>query len=147
VQSERAVGIERMLLLVGLIERSFHDQTLDQLDTLLHPDLIVHGPVPMEQGAEGFKRSLAATRLAFPDITITIEASAAQEGLVFRRWHMLGTHEGTFLGVPPTGRRVELSGIDLERLDEDRIVEHWSFWDRMALAQQLGVATIPGPAA
>jgi predicted ester cyclase len=144
VNDQRSPGIERVFLLVSLIEQSFHDRTLDQLDSLLDPDLIVHGPFPMEQGADGFRRSLAATRLGFPDIEITIEAGAVLESLVFRKWQMVGTHQGTFLGIDPTGRRVKLSGVDIERIEDDRIVEHWSYWDRMSLAEQLGVATIPG---
>ena len=54
---------------------------------------------------------------------IKIEASASQESLVFRRWSMTGTHEGPFLGMPPTGRKVRLSGVDIERLQKGRIVE------------------------
>jgi steroid delta-isomerase-like uncharacterized protein len=137
-------GIEGVFALVGLIEKSFHGHTLDQLDALLDPHLVVHGPVPMEQGAEAFKRSLAMTRQAFPDMKITIEAGAAHEGLVFRRWSMNGTHRGTFLGIPPTGRPVVLSGVDIERLEGGRIVEHWTYWDRLSLAEQLGIPIPPG---
>jgi steroid delta-isomerase-like uncharacterized protein len=137
-------GFEAIFALVGLVERSFHRHTDEQLDVLLHPDLVVHAPVPMEQGAEAFKRALASTREAFPDMEIQIEASAVQEGLVFRRWSMTGTHQGVFLGIPATGRKVALSGVDIERLDKGRIVEHWTYWDRMSLADQLGLAPSPG---
>ena len=135
--------MERAFLLVGLIERSFHDQALDQLDSLLDPNLVVDGRFPMEQGAEAFKRTLASTAQAFPDMHIEIEDGAMHEGLVFRRWRMTGTHEGTFLGIAPTGRRVQLSGVDVERIQDDRIVEHWTYWDRMSLAEQLGATGVP----
>lgn len=131
-------GLEGVFALVGLIERSFHEHTLEQLAALLDPDLVVHAPMPIEQGADAFKRSLASTRQAFPDMRITIQAGAAHEGLVFRRWSMTGTHQGTFLGVPPTGRTVTLTGVDVERLVNGKIVEHWPYWDRMSLAEQLG---------
>jgi predicted ester cyclase len=75
----------------------------------------------MEQGAEAFKRRLASTREAFPDMKITIEARAAHEGLVFRHWSMKGTHRGTFLGIQPTGRSVTLSGVDIERRENGRV--------------------------
>jgi steroid delta-isomerase-like uncharacterized protein len=135
--------LEQALMLVGLIERSFHDQAVDQLDSLLDPNMIVHGPFPMEQGAEAFKRTLAATRRAFPDMRIQIEAGAVREGLVFRRWRMTGTHEAEFLGIAPTGRSVQLSGVDIERIENGRIVEHWTYWDRLSLAEQLGVSGVP----
>ena len=148
-EGQWAPGIEGVFSLVGLIEKSFHRHSVDQLDALLDPDLVVHGPVSMEQGAAGFKRSLAMTREAFPDMEINIEAGAAHEGLVFRRWSMSGTHTGTFLGIAPTGHKVVLSGVDVERLVGGRIVEHWTYWDRMSMAEQLGIASLPempGPA-
>lgn len=91
----------------------------------------------MEQGAAAFKRALASTRQAFPDLDVKVEASAAHEGLVFRRWSMTGTHQGQFLGIAATGRKVALSGVDVKRLEHGRIVEHWTYWDRLSLAEQL----------
>jgi steroid delta-isomerase-like uncharacterized protein len=136
-------GFDGVFALAGLSERSFHEHSLEQLDALLDPNLVVHAPIPFEQGAEGFKRALLATREAFPDLRVTIEARAAQDGLVFRRWSMTGTHLETFLGVAATGRKIALYGVDIERLEHGKIVEHWSFWDRMSLAEQLGLASLP----
>lgn len=138
-------GLEAVFALVGLTGKSFHEHTEEELDALLDPNLVVHGPIPMKQGAEAFKRALASTREAFPDLEIKIEASASHEDLMFRRWSMTGTHSGTFLGMPPTGRSVVLSGVDIERLNNGRIVEHWTYWDRLSLAEQLGLP--PPPAA
>jgi steroid delta-isomerase-like uncharacterized protein len=133
-------GFEAVFALVGLIERSFHEHSLEQLDALLDPNLVVHAPVPMEQGAEAFKHALATTREAFPDMKIEIEAGAAHEGLMFRRWSMTGTHQGTFLGFPATGRKIVLAGVDIERLANGKIVEHWTYWDRLSLLEQLGLS-------
>jgi hypothetical protein len=70
-------GLEGVFALVGLTERSFHEHSLEEVDALLDPNLVVHAPVHMEQGAEAFKHTLASTREAFPDMKITIEARAA----------------------------------------------------------------------
>jgi steroid delta-isomerase-like uncharacterized protein len=137
-------GFDGIFALVGLSERSFHEHTLEQLDALLDPNLVIHAPFPIEQGAEGFKRALASTREAFPDIRITIEGRAAHEGLLFRWWSMSGTHLGTFLGVAPTGRQISLGGVDVERLENGKVVEHWTFWDRLSFAEQLGLHSLPG---
>ena len=132
-------GFEAVFGLGGLIEKSFHEHSLEQLDVLLHPNLVVHAPIPMEQGAEAFKRALASTREAFPDMKIHIEAGATQEGFMFRHWSMRGTHRAAFLGLPATGRTIALTGVDIERLENGKIVEHWTFWDRMSLIEQLGL--------
>jgi predicted ester cyclase len=55
-----------------------------------------------------------------------------------------GTHEGEFMGIPPTGRRVSMSLIDIVRISEGRVVEHWSVGDNLGMMQQLGVIPQPG---
>ena len=49
-----------------------------------------------------------------------------------------GTHEGEFMGIPPTGRRVSIGLIDIVRISEGRVVEHWSMGDNLGMMQQLG---------
>ena len=54
-----------------------------------------------------------------------------------------GTHEGELLGIPPTGKPVEITGFDLFRIEGDRIAEMWQNWDTLGLMQQVGA--IPAP--
>jgi steroid delta-isomerase-like uncharacterized protein len=126
--------------LLTLIESGFNSDDLDRLDAVLHPDLVVHAPIPAGTGREDFKETLAAIRRGFPDGHITIEDLAVEPDRVFRRWTFQGTHRGDFIGIPATGRTVRMSGVDVERFQGGVIVEHWSFWDRLQLLEQLGVA-------
>ena len=131
---------ERNLVsLLHLIEHGFNGDRLDLLDEVLAEDLQVHGPVPVEPGREGLKSALRAIRAAFPDSHVTIDDLAFGGETIYRRWTIGGTHTGGFFGIEPTGRRIQISGVDVDRFDGGLVVEHWSFWDRAELLGQLGV--------
>jgi predicted ester cyclase len=84
---------------------------------------------------------LATIAAAFPDLRMA-EADSLREGeKVAFRWILSGTHEGEFMGVAPTGRRVEAMGMDIVRLADGEIVEHWGEFDAMGLLRQMGVVS------
>lgn len=75
---------------------------------------------------------------AFPDAHISIEACIAEGDSVVSRWVFTGTHKNVFQGVPPTGRAVQFSGIEFNRVVDGQIVDHWSQFDLAGLLQQIG---------
>jgi predicted ester cyclase len=74
---------------------------------------------------------------AFSDIEITVEQTIAEGEWVASRWIARMTHRGDQLGVPATGRRVEVSGMSMGRFHGDKMVEGWNNWDQMALMEQI----------
>jgi hypothetical protein len=72
-------------------------------------------------------------------------AAEAEADLVAQRIRSEGTHTGVFQGLPPTNRRVEFSGLELNRFVEGRVAEHWFQLDALGLLQQLGLIVLPGP--
>jgi steroid delta-isomerase-like uncharacterized protein len=94
------------------------------------------GPVPDPERVE---RGSAALAEAFPDLR-TAEADSVKDGdKVAFRWLLSGTHEGEFMGVAPTGRRVEAMGMDIVRLADGEIVEHWGEFDAVGLLRRMGI--------
>jgi steroid delta-isomerase-like uncharacterized protein len=84
-------------------------------------------------------RGFAAMAEAFPDLRM-IEADSIRDGdKVAFRWLLSGTHEGEFMGVAPTGRRVEAMGMDIVRLADGEIVEHWGEFDAVGLLRMMGI--------
>jgi predicted ester cyclase len=81
----------------------------------------------------------------FPDLQLTVEDAVGQGDLVAQRVHFAGTHTGVFQGLPPTRRKVEFSGLELNRFVDGRVAEHWFQLDALGLLQQLGLAVVPGP--
>ncbi len=81
-------------------------------------------------------------RAAFPDFGIAIEELVAEGDTVAVRSTLHGTHQGEFLGVPPTGRRMAVAGMEFYRLAEGRIIERWAMVDLPGLLQQLGTPAL-----
>jgi predicted ester cyclase len=109
-------------------------------DEILAPGCIHHAPAPLAPGAEGMKRWVRALRLAFPDLCALVEDAVAEGDRVVQRMAWSGTHTGEFLGLPPTGRRVNWQLVAIQRLGPDgRCTEHWLSWDQLGLLRQLDV--------
>jgi steroid delta-isomerase-like uncharacterized protein len=99
------------------------------------------GPTPDPALLE---RGFATLHQAFPDIRIAEADSLREEDKAAFRWLMGGTHRGEFLGVAPTGEWIEAMGMDIVRIAEGEIVEHWGEFDVMGMLRQLGVIEPPG---
>jgi steroid delta-isomerase-like uncharacterized protein len=96
------------------------------IDEMLAEDAIVHRlgePGQDVRGPAAFKPFFARLQAAFTDIEITVEQTIAEDDWVASRWTARMTHRGDQLGVPPTGRRVEVSGMSMGRVVGDKIVE------------------------
>ena len=131
---------ESFFPLVRLVEEGFNRGRVELLDEFVHPDLVEHSSNPlMGTGLEAMKQRLVAVREAFPDAHLDIEDLAASADKVWWRWRFTATHQGELMGVPPTGKHIETTGASVERIADGKIVEHWSFSDRLALWDQLGV--------
>ena len=113
---------------------------LGLLDTLIGAAYVDHNPAPGQAaGAAGVKSRIETLRGAFPDLRYTLEEVIAEGDLVAARYSWRGTHKGeAFLGIPPSGKSILVRGMDLFRLREGRIVEHWDNVDELGMLTQLG---------
>lgn len=119
----------------------------DRFDEVVAADAVDHDPqrpFPDDRGAEAARKTAEMFLAAFPDTAYTIEQQVAEGDLVVTRWSARGTHEGELMGIPPTQKSVEVSGIAIDRFSDGKIVESWGNWDTIGLMQQLGA--IPAPA-
>jgi steroid delta-isomerase-like uncharacterized protein len=115
---------------------------------LIASDFVGHVSLPIGEihGPEGVKRYFATLREAFPDLHFTIEDQIAEGDRAVTRWTARGTHTGEFRGVPPTGKQVRVTGININRVADGKVVEGWLHLDELGLLQQLGVQPRPGQA-
>ena len=122
-------------------EEIFNGGNLDLADELYASDYVLHDPSLPEDltGPEGIKRYAAMTLGAFPDIRVAVEDQVAEGDKVVSRWTATGTHTGDLMGIPPTGRRVEISGVTINRFSGGKIAEDWYQSDDLGMMQQLGV--------
>jgi len=120
---------------------------LDAVADLLSSDFVDHAAPPgFPPGLEGAKQVFVMYRSAFPDFRLSVGDVIAEGDKVVVRWVTQGTHQGELMGIPPTGKRVTVTGIDLFRVAGGKIAEHWAEFDMMGMMQQLGVIPAPGQA-
>ncbi|MFN8590953.1 MAG: ester cyclase [Thermomicrobiales bacterium] len=91
------------------------------------------------QGREGFKAQWRQWMDAFPDLHFAIEEMVAEGDTVVARWTLTGTHQGPFLGIAPTGRKIRVAGMSLDHLRDGILVSGFDGWDNYGLRQQLGI--------
>ena len=109
------------------------------------PDYVGYVPgAPAPLDAAGWAAFMGAFTTAFPDAQISVDGSIEERDMVASRWTITGTHRGDFQGVPPTGRQVTMAGIDISRVVDGKIAEHWAQFDVIGVLQQIGA--IPAPA-
>jgi steroid delta-isomerase-like uncharacterized protein len=113
-------------------------------------DFVEHESLPVPgAGVEGFRQFFTMLRAAFPDFQVAVDDLIAEGDQVVARVTLRGTHRGPFLQVPPTGRQVAMDVIDVVRLADGKIAEHWGVADNLTLLRQVGAIGEPaqGPPA
>ena len=117
----------------------------DAFADLLADDFVEHEELPGgASGREAPKELFAMLRAAFPDMHWTAEDVLPSGDKVVARVRVTGTHQGDFMGIPASGRSIDVGVIDIIRFGDDGLGhEHWGIFDQMTMMQQLGVA--PGP--
>jgi steroid delta-isomerase-like uncharacterized protein len=127
-----------------LITEGWNGRNFAVIDELCSADFTMHDPSAphLANGPEAAKAYIGALVSAFPDLHMQIHDLFAEADRVSLRWSAEGTHQGDFNGIPPTNRRICVSGQAIYRIANGRIEEDWIIVDTYGMLQQLGV--IPG---
>jgi steroid delta-isomerase-like uncharacterized protein len=132
--------------------RRFHDAVnsgdaeliAKTIDEVVKPDVRIGTPLPIDApGAQALKQVWATLLRAYPDLHVAVEDLIAEGDKVVCRNVVTGTHQGEYLGLPPTGRPVTYNEIFIFRFEGGRIAETWGVVDLLAQLRQLGA--VPGP--
>lgn len=127
------------------VEEVINQGKMDAAKKFVWEDVVEQVPLPGQgPGLEGLKDILRAMRSAFPDLDFSIKEQIAEGDKVSSRFEWTGAHQGEFLGVPATGRRVRVWGVVIDRLVDGRIKETRILMDTFGLMMQLGA--LPPPA-
>lgn len=132
-----------------LLEESFNEGKTDLMDQYVAPDATNHDPaqparIRALRGPDLLKRTVEMYRAAFPDVRLTVDEVIEAGDKVALRWHAEGTHQAELEGLAPTGKRVTVTGISIDRWDGGKVVESWTEWDNLGLARQIGAAPPEG---
>jgi steroid delta-isomerase-like uncharacterized protein len=124
---------------VRFFEEAFNGGDALVLKDLIAPEHVSHLPAGDHYGPEGVRIDICSFRAAFPDLRLEIDELIEAPGSVVYRFTARGTHDGAFMGIPATGRRVVVQGMGIDRVRNGKLVERWVQYDSAGLLQQLGV--------
>jgi predicted ester cyclase len=121
----------------------FNEQNPAIADEIFAPNFSARLPGAPALDREGWKAFLGIFRTGFPDLHLEAEEMVATKDRLIIRVILHGTHQGVFLGMAPTGKRVAFTGIAMFRIADGQAIEHWGEMDILGMMQQLGA--IPSP--
>jgi predicted ester cyclase len=119
-----------------LIDEAYGQKKLDLVDELVTDDYFDHRSGV--QGAEALKEYIAGLKEMASDHTVSSDLQLAHDEYVAVRWTATGTNDGPLMGGEPTGKSFEYTGMNLYRMEGERIAECWTYWDSAQMAEQLG---------
>jgi predicted ester cyclase len=126
-----------------IIEEGFSTGDLSVFDEYVSRDFVEHQYGFNPPNVEGVKKAVESLHNAFPDFSMVIEDIAVNDDKVWGRMTARGTQHGQFGPMPPTGRKIEITVIDIMRFRESKLIEHWGVPDRFASMEQLGLKPPP----
>jgi steroid delta-isomerase-like uncharacterized protein len=116
-----------------------NEGNLEVIEELCSQDFVDHDPLPgTSPDFAGLKDFVTQVRSAFPDLETTVDDTIVEGDRIAVRSTFRGTHEGDFMGISATGKKVEVSNYDFVRFENDQAVEHWGTIDTAALMEQIG---------
>ena len=123
----------------------WNDGNLSLCDELLSPENVRHTVDRQEDiiGIEAFNEYVTSFRTGFPDINVTLDELIIKGDKLVGRWTFTGTNTGPFGELPPTGKKVKFSGVEVGHWADGKVIEQWQFYNQAAVLTQLGYTITP----
>jgi predicted ester cyclase len=130
---------EEKKAVVRRLAQAVNSGDLDDLDNVLAPNYIRHDPNPLmkDVGREEYKQAFKKLRNAFPDAKWTLDDILSDGDKVIGRWSFLGTQNGPFFNIPPSGKEVTYPILAIYRIEDEMIAEDWHIFHSLGLWQTL----------
>ena len=132
------------LATLGKFAEAVNTGNFDLFNEAVAPGCVDHDPAPGQAlGPEGYRMFFSQMRTAFPDLNAAPEALVADDESIAFAYTLTGTHQGPLGGLPPTGRKVKIRGLQFSKFKDGKMVERWGSSDQLGLLTQLGVTQLP----
>jgi steroid delta-isomerase-like uncharacterized protein len=138
------MGKEDNLAALGKFAEAVNAGKFDLFREAVAADSVDYDPAPGQgPGPEGYRTFFSTMRKAFPDLNVGLETMMADEESVAFAYTMTGTNRGPLMGIPPTGKKVHIRGVQFSKFRDGKMVERWGSSDQLGMLQQLGVTQLP----
>jgi predicted ester cyclase len=132
----------KLQVLRQIVEKGFGNADLHVIDKLIKDDWIEH-QVNLKGGKEVLNKAILSLERAFSNRKYTLANYSVNGDIVWVHYKFSGKHTGSFMGYEPTGKEIVIDVMDIARIENDQLVEHWGIPDRFALLIQLGFFPAP----
>jgi steroid delta-isomerase-like uncharacterized protein len=123
----------------------FNSGDWSKLDSLVAKDGVDHTPMGDVRGLDSLKASFKEMKLAFPDLKFEAMEEAIQGDMIFTRYHFTATNTGPFNGMPATNKKIDMIGVDVAKVKDGKLYEHWDYSDNLQFFKQLGIDPLAKP--
>ena len=121
------------------IENVCNKGKLDEIDDLFSRNIVWHGAAEEVSGLANFKESIKDTLKTWPDINFKVQDSFSGDNKVVIRWTVTATHEGEFMGLPPSHEKFDTYGMEIFHFESGKIKEAWTVFDALTPAMKIGL--------
>jgi steroid delta-isomerase-like uncharacterized protein len=129
---------ENKAIISSFYQQVLNDKRLEKIEELFSDEAIDHIGQQIIKGRAKVKEGIGAFLRAFPDIQVTVNRMVGEGDFVVSHSTWTATHQGLFAGIAASGKQVALTGVDVFRLSNGKIIEHWGYADFVTLIQQIG---------
>lgn len=117
----------------------------DLFDQVVAPDCIDHDPASGQSaGPAGYRMFFGGMRTAFPDMQVSLETAVQDEDTIAFAYTITGTHSGPLLGIPASGKKIKIRGLQISKFKDGKMTERWGSSDELGLLKQIGAIPSAG---
>jgi len=138
------MGKEENLAALGKFAEAVNTRNFNLFGEAVAAENVEHDPAPGQgPGPEGYRTFFSAMTKAFPDMKVGLDTMVADEDSIAFAYTLTGTHQGPLMGIPPTGKKVSIRGVQISKFRDGKMVERWGSSDQLGMLQELGVTALP----
>ena len=138
------MGKEENLAALGKFAEAVNTRNFNLFGEAVAAENVEHDPAPGQgPGPEGYRTFFSAMTKAFPDMKVGLDTMVADEDSIAFAYTLTGTHQGPLMGIPPTGKKVSIRGMQISKFRDGKMVERWGSSDQLGMLQELGVTALP----
>ena len=125
-----------------LVDEVINNKCLAVIDDIIHPDYVYRTPGEELHGRQALRELFTAYQVALPDLHVKIDDLICTDNKAVLLFTLTGTHENELMGIPATGKQVNIHGMMYSRFENGQIIEEWELLDQLTMFQQLGLVSI-----
>lgn len=130
---------------LGKMAEAANTGKFELFDEAVAASEVDHDPAPGQvNGPEGYKVFFRGMRTVFPDMKVDLETMVADDDSIAFAYTLTGTHKGALMGIPPTGKKVKIRGMQISKFKNGKMVERWGSSDELGMLKQLGARVSQG---